>query len=409
MRTIFFKSPIDILTKAETIQLAREAMRLKKTLVHVSLNVAKLVNMRSDPVLAEDVKNSDLVGIDGMGILLGARLLGQKIPERVAGIDLFEELLAICANDGFRPYFLGASSEVVLKAVAKVKVKYPSIQFAGARDGYFTNFQEAEIVEDIRNSHADCLFIGLPTPRKERFLAAHRDQLKVPFIMGVGGSFDVIAGHVTRAPRSLQKWGLEWLYRIYQEPRRMWWRYTRTNIIFAGMMSRAVTQVTIRKLRDYLIPLKPKKPSGPVKLLAVASGGGHWVQLLRLMPAFADLDVAFVSTLDSSEQVSGRRFYQVIDGNRWRKLALVKMTLQLAWIVLKERPDAVISTGAAAGYVALRLGRIFSARTIWIDSIANVDELSMSGRLVRKHADLWLTQWSHLARPGGPHFAGTVV
>src|SRR6516225_9083210 len=92
------------------------------------------------------------------------------------------------------------------------------------------------------SSGADCLFIGLPTPRKERFLAAYRDRLGVPFIMGVGGSFDVLAGEVTRAPQAMQKFGLEWLYRIYQEPRRMWWRYFRTNTIFAGMMFAATVR-----------------------------------------------------------------------------------------------------------------------------------------------------------------------
>ena len=102
---------------------------------------------------------------------------------------------------------------------------HPNIRFAGMRDGYFAADREKEVVEEIRNSGADCLFIAMPTPRKERFLSAYRDQLQVPFIMGVGGSFDVLAGDVTRAPPLMQKSGLEWLYRIYQEPSRMWWRY----------------------------------------------------------------------------------------------------------------------------------------------------------------------------------------
>ena len=110
------------------------------------------------------------------------------------------------------------------------------------RDGYFPADREQEVVQEIRKSGADCLFIAMPTPRKERFLSAYRHQLQVPFIMGVGGSFDVLAGEVTRAPPLMQKSGLEWLYRIYQEPGRMWWRYFRTNIIFAGMMLSALTR-----------------------------------------------------------------------------------------------------------------------------------------------------------------------
>ena len=107
---------------------------------------------------------------------------------------------------------------------------------AGYRDGYFSADDEEAVVRDIVASGADCLFVAMPTPRKERFLAKHRDALNVPFVMGVGGSFDVIAGFVDRAPSVMQRYGLEWLYRIYQEPRRMWWRYARTNTIFAAML-----------------------------------------------------------------------------------------------------------------------------------------------------------------------------
>ena len=236
MRAQIFGCPIDILSMSETIDLARTAMRRRKTTVHVALNVAKLVNMRTDPVLAEDVKNSDLVGIDGVGILLAARLLGLPAKQRVAGIDLLQEILIVCANDGFRPFFLGAKPGVLSNACATVIAKHPNLRFAGMHDGYFDADRELQVVEKICNSEADCLFIGMPTPRKERFLAAYRDQLGVPFIMGVGGSFDVLAGKVTRAPLLMQRLGLEWLYRVYQEPRRMWWRYCRTNTIFAGMM-----------------------------------------------------------------------------------------------------------------------------------------------------------------------------
>jgi len=146
-----------------------------------------------------------------------------------------------------------------------------------------------------------------------------------------------------------------------------------------------------------------------VRLLAVASSGGHWVQLLRLMPAFAECDAAFISTSDSGSQVPRKRFYQVADGNRWDKLGIVRMSFAIAVILLRERPQVIISTGAAPGYIALRLGQLLGAKTIWIDSIANVDELSMSGRMIGRHTDLWLTQWTHLARPEGPHFAGTVL
>ena len=240
MRATFLGCPVDILTMAETVELAHEAMRGRKRLQHVALNVAKLVNMRRDPVLAADIISSDLVGIDGMGIVWGARCLGLPVKERVTGIDLLTQLLALSADRSFKPYFLGGTREIVQRAADRVLQKFPKLCFAGLRDGYFKPEEEPEVVRQIRQSGADCLFIGMPTPRKERFLASHRDGLNVPFIMGVGGSFDILAGEVRRAPTRMQAAGLEWLYRIYQEPRRMWWRYARTNAVFAGLFVRAL-------------------------------------------------------------------------------------------------------------------------------------------------------------------------
>jgi N-acetylglucosaminyldiphosphoundecaprenol N-acetyl-beta-D-mannosaminyltransferase len=242
MRESFLGCPIDILTMADTVDLARDAMRSRKRLQHVALNVAKFINMRSNPVLASDVANSDVVSIDGMGIVWGARLAGLPAIVRVTGIDLFTELLELCSEDGFKPYFLGATPDVLTRAVQGVRNKHPLIEFAGAKDGYFSSDKEREVVDHIRSSGADCLFIGMPTPRKERFLAAHRDELGVPFIMGVGGSFDIFAGEVRRAPVRMQQLGLEWLYRVYQEPTRMWWRYAKTNTLFAGVVARALIQ-----------------------------------------------------------------------------------------------------------------------------------------------------------------------
>jgi N-acetylglucosaminyldiphosphoundecaprenol N-acetyl-beta-D-mannosaminyltransferase len=249
MRIELMGSPVDILTMAETIELARTAMRERVRMQHVALNVAKLVNMRFDPVLSSDVAQSDVIGVDGMGIVLGARLLGYSVPERVAGIDLFLNLMSVCAEEGFRPYLLGAAEPVVHKAAAEIGARYPRLSFAGVRDGYFKPEEEQDVVRAIAASAADCLFIGMPTPRKERFLAAHRDSLDVPFIMGVGGSLDVLAGKVSRAPPKLQDYGLEWLYRVCQEPRRMWWRYAKTNTVFAGLLLKEIAKRTLSHLR----------------------------------------------------------------------------------------------------------------------------------------------------------------
>lgn len=149
---------------------------------------------------------------------------------------------------------------------------------------------------------------------------------------------------------------------------------------------------------------------GGPKVLAVSSGGGHWVQLLRVADAFRNCDVTFVCTHASyRSQVAGHGFHAVNDSSLSHPLGLVRTALQIARIIWTERPDIVISTGAAPGYFALRLARLIGAKTVWLDSIANVDRLSISGKKVGRYADLWLTQWPHLVGPKGPHYGGSVL
>ena len=147
------------------------------------------------------------------------------------------------------------------------------------------------------------------------------------------------------------------------------------------------------------------------KVLAVASSGGHWTQLLRVIPALTSCEIVFVTVLESyRSQVPENKFYVVNDANRWNKLRLITLAIRLVWIISQgNAADVVVSTGAAPGYLALLFGRLFGARTIWIDSITNIEHLSMSGSLVGRHADLWLTQWPHLAKPEGPHYGGSVL
>ena len=148
----------------------------------------------------------------------------------------------------------------------------------------------------------------------------------------------------------------------------------------------------------------------PARVLAVASGGGHWVQLRRVTPAFADHEVVYVTVNAAySGDVGQDRFYLINDATRWNKLGLLQMAVRLARIILTEKPDVIVSTGAAPGYLALRIGRLLGVRTVWIDSIANVEQLSLSGQRAGKYADVWLTQWPHLARSEGPHYVGAVL
>lgn len=236
MRTTLLDTPVDILTLEETVGRALDAMASGHRCQHVAINVAKLVNARSDAELARDIAASDIVGLDGMGTVFALRLFGHEVAERVTGIDLFQRLIAECAARGLRPFLLGATPEVLAATEAELLRRHPALKVAGRHHGYFRPDQERVVRDAILTSEADCLFIAMPSPRKERFLHAWRDGLGVPFLMGVGGSFDVVAGQVSRAPAVMQRLGLEWLHRLAQEPRRMAWRYLRTNTLFLGLV-----------------------------------------------------------------------------------------------------------------------------------------------------------------------------
>lgn len=148
-----------------------------------------------------------------------------------------------------------------------------------------------------------------------------------------------------------------------------------------------------------------------VTVLAISSGGGHWVQLLRLKPAFEDCEVIYASVRPEFRNDLGEndKYELIPDATRWDRVRLVWMIICVTFLLLKLRPDVVISTGAAPGFVSIRIGRLIGARTIWLDSIANSQVISLSGQKIGKHADLWLTQWKHLARSEGPFYIGSVL
>lgn len=226
---------MDVASMGETVEVIHKAIVTGSFTQHVVVNVAKLVHMRDDAELRESVESCDIINIDGMGVVVGARFLGHDVRERVAGVDLFHELLAMSAREGLSVYLLGAQDEVVAATARRVEALYPSLQIAGYHHGYFWE-DEAAMVEKIRASGAKLLFVAITSPKKENFINRWCDQLGVTFVMGVGGTFDVVAGKVKRAPLWMQKWGLEWLYRVIQEPGRMWKRYLTTNSKFAWLL-----------------------------------------------------------------------------------------------------------------------------------------------------------------------------
>jgi N-acetylglucosaminyldiphosphoundecaprenol N-acetyl-beta-D-mannosaminyltransferase len=238
-RREFLGAPMHALSMAETIGLAEESMRTRQPLLHTVVNVAKLVTMKSNAELREDVGTADVINVDGIGVLWGARLLGVDIDERVAGIDVMTEIFALCASKGYRPFLLGAEQHVLDAMVDELARRYPDLVVAGTQHGYFAAEQEADVIAAINASGADCLFVALPTPRKERFLKRYRHELAPSFVMGVGGSFDVFAGKVVRAPALVQRLGFEWLFRVAQEPKRLWRRYYETNTAYAALLWQA--------------------------------------------------------------------------------------------------------------------------------------------------------------------------
>ncbi|AQQ68740.1 glycosyltransferase [Microbulbifer agarilyticus] len=228
-------APMDVASRQDTVTLIGERIQSHTFTQHVVVNVAKLVHMQNDPTLAESVGSCDIINIDGTGVVWGARFLGHDVPERVAGIDLFYSLLEMSSEKGFPVYFLGARAPVVSKAVLRLKSRFPKLNVAGWHHGYFWE-DEQSVVDDIRRSGARLLFVAITSPHKENFIHRWREQLNVDFVMGVGGTFDVVAGKVQRAPIWMQRAGLEWLFRLLQEPRRMWRRYLVTNSVFAWQL-----------------------------------------------------------------------------------------------------------------------------------------------------------------------------
>ena len=222
---------------ARCLELCR-APRASHTVL--TANASLLCMVRRDQELALACRASNLIVADGMSVVWALRASGETIPERVAGVDLMARLLAVAGEHRLRIYFLGAKREVVSRLVQRIRAQHPGLEIAGFRDGYFGPDEHLGIVEEIRASEADMLFVGMPSPFKEIWCERYRQRLQVPVIVGVGGSFDVLAGFIKRAPRWLQSLGMEWFWRLLMEPRKLWKRYLITNSEFIWLAGREI-------------------------------------------------------------------------------------------------------------------------------------------------------------------------
>jgi N-acetylglucosaminyldiphosphoundecaprenol N-acetyl-beta-D-mannosaminyltransferase len=229
---------VDNLSMEDTLQTIEGFIASGKPHQHVVVNVDKLVKAQKDPELRRIINECALINADGMPVVWASRLLGKPLKERVAGVDLFDALMGRAAEKGWRVFLLGAKEEIVSKVREIYAQRYPQLVFAGHRNGYWKPEQEQQVVDEITAARADLLFVAISSPKKEQFLGAYQAQMRIPFAMGVGGTFDVFAGKVKRAPVWMQKSGLEWFYRFLQEPRRMFRRYFIEDMAFLGMLAK---------------------------------------------------------------------------------------------------------------------------------------------------------------------------
>lgn len=228
--------PVDVVDMDGSVALAERLIASGGAHQHVAINAAKVINARRDPELRGIVHSCAIANADGQSIVWASRLLGCRLPERVTGIDFMFRMWETAAERGYRVYLLGAKPETVRQAADVAAAQ--GVHIVGARSGYWTPEDEDDVVAEVASTRPDLLFVGLPTPRKERFLHRHLDALGASLAVGVGGSFDVVAGEVSRAPRWMQRYGLEWLHRMRQEPSRMMRRYLVGNVTFIGLVVR---------------------------------------------------------------------------------------------------------------------------------------------------------------------------
>ncbi len=227
---------IDVLDMNQSLARIEQIIKERIPVQHVVVNAAKIVMLNADRKLRDLINSCGMINADGQAVVWASRLLGKPLPARVAGIDLMYNVIKLAHSKGFSIYFFGALQEVLEIVVSKFSREYPGLRVAGYRNGYFSDEDNDKIAAGIRNSHADILFIAFSSPKKEYWLAENIEKLNVPFCMGVGGSFDVAAGLTSRAPLWMQKVGLEWFYRLIQEPRRMWKRYLVGNVKFVWLV-----------------------------------------------------------------------------------------------------------------------------------------------------------------------------
>src|SRR4051812_12134788 len=244
--------PLDVFSFQQAVnELERRVQQRIRTHV-IFVNVFKIAEYHSNPLLQEVIERADILLPDGVPVLWASTLLGTPLPERVAGTDLMEALLSLSDSHSYRVFFLGGEESVITRTVETIRHRYPNLQIAGYRNGYFAEAESEEVIQAINASNADLLFVGMSTQKKELWADASFSRLTVPVCQGVGGSFDVIAGLTRRAPLWMQHAGLEWFYRLIQEPRRLWRRYLGSGAKVASLLCHQLLSVWKTRVANVL-------------------------------------------------------------------------------------------------------------------------------------------------------------
>lgn len=232
MRINMLGIDIDVLTVSETIDAVEEYVISKTPLHLMGVNADKINLCQKNEKLKEIVNGCGIINADGASVILASRYLKQNLPERVAGVDLMLDLISLSEKKNYTVFLLGAEEEVVQETKIKLLNLYPDLKIVGVRNGYFKNDEWDSILDEIEDVNPDFVFVGITSPKKEYIVDYFQKKGSKAVYMGVGGSFDVISGKLKRAPLWMQKSNLEWLYRVIQEPKRLFKRYFIGNIVF---------------------------------------------------------------------------------------------------------------------------------------------------------------------------------
>jgi len=232
IRIKILNTTIDVLSEQETVNLVEKYVLNYEPLHLIGVNADKINALNTDPLLNKIVNSCGVINADGASVVLASRFLKKPLPERVAGIDLMDSLMKLCATKGYSVYLLGAKERVIKKAADVIVHKYPKLKIVGIRNGYFDTSKWEEISNDLNQKKPSFVFVGITSPTKEYLVEYLQSKGNRAVFMGVGGSFDVVSGIVSRAPYWMQKMNLEWLYRVMQEPKRLFKRYLFGNVRF---------------------------------------------------------------------------------------------------------------------------------------------------------------------------------